>query len=211
MTAYNDQERDRTIALAAVMQAVHLVHNIANEGSAPPSAIVPLLNSLLVTDADATQDVYGGLENLTVGLEQLHVQLVKHKTKHQITQIQCAVNLLRLERKLAKSDPMMSSLSREIEQLPQHIEYFDNIEHPQVIARLADIYKRTLSNLTPFIQVYGEERFLDNTSNANLIRALLLAGVRSAIIWHQKGGRYWQFIYQSKKIAAITDDLQSSL
>ena len=211
MTHYDNKERDRVIALAAVMQVAHLVHNIANEGSADPTATVPLLNSLLMTNAESSEAVYGGLSHLTVGLEQLHIQLVKKKTKHQVTQIQYAVNLLRLERRLAKSVTMMDALTLEIDQLPQHIEYFDGIEHPQVVARLADIYKRTISNLTPFIKVYGEERFLDNTSNANLIRALLLTGIRAAILWHQKGGRYWQFLYQSKKITAITDDLLSTL
>ena len=211
MTHYDNKERDRVIALAAVMQVAHLVHNIANEGSADPTATVPLLNSLLMTNAESSEAVYGGLSHLTVGLEQLHIQLVKNKTKHQVTQIQYAVNLLRLERRLAKSVTMMDALTLEIDQLPQHIEYFDGIEHPQVVACLADIYKRTISNLTPFIKVYGEERFLDNTSNANLIRALLLTGIRAAILWHQKGGRYWQFLYQSKKITAITDDLLSTL
>jgi high frequency lysogenization protein len=211
MTRYDNKERDRVIALAAVMQVAHLIHNIANDGSADPAATVPLLNSLLMTDAESTESVYGGLSHLTVGLEQLHIQLVKNKTKHQVTQIQYAVNLLRLERRLAKSGTMMDALTLEIDQLPQHIEYFDGIEHPQVVARLADIYKRTISNLTPFIKVYGEERFLDNTSNANLIRGLLLTGIRAAILWHQKGGRYWQFLYQSKKITAITDDLLSTL
>ena len=211
MTQFDNNERDRVIALAAVMQVAHLVHNIANEGSADPAVTVPLLNSLLMTNAESTEAVYGGLSHLTIGLEQLHIQLVKNKTKHQITQIQYAVNLLRLERRLAKSNVMRDTLTREIDQLPQHIEYFDGIEHPQVVARLADVYKRTISNLTPFIKVYGEERFLDNTSNANLIRALLLTGIRSAILWHQKGGRYWQFLYQSKKITAITNDLLSSL
>jgi len=211
MTQFDNNERDRVIALAAVIQVAHLVHNIANEGSADPAVTVPLLNSLLMTNAESTEAVYGGLSHLTIGLEQLHIQLVKSKTKHQITQIQYAVNLLRLERRLAKSNVMRDTLTREIDQLPQHIEYFDGIEHPQVVARLADVYKRTISNLTPFIKVYGEERFLDNTSNANLIRALLLTGIRSAILWHQKGGRYWQFLYQSKKITAITNDLLSSL
>ena len=211
MTRYDNKERDRVIALAAVIQVAHLVHNIANDGSADPAATLPLLNSLLMTDAESTESVYGGLAHLKVGLDQLHIQLVKNKTKHQVTQIQYAVNLLRLERRLAKSAAMTDVLTLEIDQLPQHIEYFDGIEHPQVIARLADIYKRTISNLTPFIKVYGEERFLDNTSNANLIRALLLTGIRSAILWHQKGGRYWQFLYQSKKITAITDYLLSTL
>ena len=211
MTQFDNNERDRVIALAAVIQVAHLVHNIANEGSADPAVTVPLLNSLLMTNAESSEAVYGGLSHLTIGLEQLHIQLVKSKTKHQITQIQYAVNLLRLERRLAKSNVMRDTLTREIDQLPQHIEYSDGIEHPQVVARLADVYKRTISNLTPFIKVYGEERFLDNTSNANLIRALLLTGIRSAILWHQKGGRYWQFLYQSKKITAITNDLLSSL
>jgi high frequency lysogenization protein len=211
MIHYKQQERERTIALAAVMQTVHLVHNIANTGSVDSTTVLPLLNSILVTESDSTEAVYGGLGNLTLGFEQLSIQLNERKTKHQITQIQTAVNLLRLERKLAKAGPVMNSLTLEIDQLPQHVDYFDDVAHPQVIARLADIYKRTISNLTPFIQVYGEERYLEISSNANLIRALLLAGIRSAIIWQQKGGRYWQFLYQSKKISAITDDLQSSL
>lgn len=210
MTRYNDQERDRVIALAAVMQAAHLVSNIANEGSAEQAAVLPLLNSLLMNDADSTEAVYGGLTHLKLGLDQLNIQLVERKTKQQVTQIQYAVSMLRLERKLAKSEPMMQILSLEIDQLPQHVDYFEGIEHSQVIARLADTYKRTISNLTPFIHVYGEERYLENTSNANLIRTLLLTGIRSATIWQQKGGRYWQFLYQSKKIGAIVDDLQSS-
>lgn len=209
--SYTQQERDRTIALAAVMQVVHLVHNIATTGSADESSITPLLESLLITDAKTTDAVYGNLSHLKMGLEQLNIQLVKTKTKHQLTQIQYAVNLLRIERRLAKSKPMMDILNHEIDQLPQQIDYFGEINNPQVIARMAEIYKKTISNLTPFIQVYGEEHHLENANNANLIRALLLAGIRAAIIWHQKGGRKWQLLMQPKKIEKITTALQASI
>lgn len=205
------QERDRIIALTAVIQAVHLVHNIAVSGKADSKDVTTLLSSLLVTDADTTEDVYGGLSNLSTGIEQLRIQLVEHKSTHEITQLQYAVNIIRLERQLAKYSPIMDIISREIEQLPQQIEYFGEINSPQVIARLADIYKRTVSNLIPIIEVHGEADYLERSDNANLIRALLLTAIRAAVLWRQKGGRRWHFILQSKKIIEIVEDLKKSL
>ena len=87
---YSQQERDRTIALAALLQSVHLVHNIAVTGQADQLDINTLLNSLIVTDADTTEAVYGTLSNLKTGLEQLHIQLVVQKSKHELTQVQYA-------------------------------------------------------------------------------------------------------------------------
>ena len=84
MIHYKQQERVRTIALAAVMQTVHLVHNIANTGSVDSTTVLPLLNSILVTESDSTEAVYGGLGNLTLGFEQLSIQLNERKTKHQM-------------------------------------------------------------------------------------------------------------------------------
>jgi high frequency lysogenization protein len=208
---YTQQDRDRTIALAALLQAVHLVHNIAVSGRADQAGINTLLNSLVVTDADTTEAVYGDLSQLKTGLDQLHIQLTNRKNKHQITQVQYAVNLMRLERKLAKFTAVMAVISREIDQIPEQIEYFGDIANEQVIARIAGIYQQTVSSLTPFIKVHGEANYLQNTHNANLVRALLLAGIRAAILWHQKGGRYWHFIFQSKKIEQITKELQASV
>ena len=208
---FSTQERDRTIALSAVIQAVHLVHNIAVSGKAHQDDVTTLLSSLLVTDADTTEDVYGGLSNLTTGIEQLRIQLVERKNTGQITQLQYAVNVIRLERQLEKYSPVMDVISRELDQLPQQIEYFGEINNPQVIARLADIYKKTVSNLIPIIEVHGEADYLESSANANLIRALLLAAIRAAVIWRQKGGRRWQFVFQAKKIIEVVEALEKSL
>jgi len=208
---FSTQERDRTIALSAVIQAVHLVHNIAVSGKANQDDVTTLLSSLLVTDADTTEDVYGGLSNLTTGIEQLRIQLVERKNTGQITQLQYAVNVIRLERQLEKYSPVMDVISRELDQLPQQIEYFGEINNPQIIARLADIYKKTVSNLIPIIEVHGEADYLESSANANLIRALLLAAIRAAVIWRQKGGRRWQFVFQAKKIIEVVEALEKSL
>ena len=207
---YTQQERDRTIALAALLQSVHLVHNIAVSGQADQTDINTLLNSLIVSDADTTEDVYGKLSNLKTGLDQLHIQLVVQKSKHELTQIQYAVNLMRLASKLSKYDSLMKVITEEIDQIPQYIEQYGEIQNEQVLTQISTTYKRTVSNLTPFINVHGDESNLQNTHNANLIRALLLAGIRAAILWHQKGGSYWQLLFQSNKIEKITSDLQAS-
>lgn len=211
MSQFTQQERDRTIALAAVMQVVYLVHNIATTGQSDSEEVTTLLNSLLVTDATSTEAVYGDLSKLKTGIKQLHIQLTENKGKGEITQLQYAVNLLRLERRLDKYTSMADLLSREIEQMPEQVEYYEGITHDQVIARFADIYKKTISNVTPFIEVHGEARYLTVPHNASLIRALLLAGIRAAILWYQKGGRRWQFILQSKKITKMTELLQQEL
>jgi high frequency lysogenization protein len=102
---------------------------------------------------------------------------------------------------------MMDLISREIDQIPQQIEYFGDINNPQVIARFADAYHRTISELTPRIQVQGDPSFLQQADNVNRIRALLLCGIRAAILWRQKGGRRWQFVFQSNKILKISSSL----
>ena len=78
---------------------------------------------------------------------------------------------------------------------------------PQVIARFADIYQRTLSELKPRIQVYGDAGFLQQPDNINRVRALLLTGIRAAVLWQQKGGRRWQFLFQSGKLLSATEVL----
>jgi high frequency lysogenization protein len=91
--------------------------------------------------------------------------------------------------------------------LPKHIDYFGSINSPQVIARFADIYHKTLSTLSPTIHVHGNPTFLQQSDNVNRIRALLLAGVRASILWQQKGGKRWHFIFKTNTIVNIATEL----
>ncbi len=45
-------------------------------------------------------------------------------------------------------------------------------------------------------------RHLQQTDNAAKIRALLLAGIRSARLWRQLGGHRWQLIFSRRKLLA---------
>lgn len=202
-----DRERDRVIALAALLQAVSLVQQLAETGQVNQAELETLLNSLVATDAPTTELVYGDLSQLTTGIKQLNKQLSKSKDSKDVALLRYVIGLLHLERKLAKRPAMMDLISREIDQIPQQIEYFDGINNPQVIARFADIYHRTISELSPRIQVQGDPSFLQQADNINLVRALLMAGIRAALLWHQKGGRRWHFVFQSNKILEIAESL----
>lgn len=206
----SERQRDRTIALAAIVQACSQVQQIAETGQSDTVSVLPLLQSLLIEDAPSTEAVYGDVSALKPGIRELNQQLSKKKQQKDVALLRYVISLLHLERQLAKHPEMMDVISRELEQVPQQVDYFGDILSPQVIARFADIYHRTLSQLKPQIQVFGDPGHLQQPDNVNKIRALLLSGIRAAVLWRQKGGRRWQFLFQSGKILATAEALYSA-
>jgi high frequency lysogenization protein len=57
------------------------------------------------------------------------------------------------------------------------------------------------------IQVSGSPQILQRDENAEKVRALLLAGIRSAVLWRQSGGRRWQLIFNRRKVIHHARDL----
>jgi high frequency lysogenization protein len=53
----------------------------------------------------------------------------------------------------------------------------------------------------------GEKHILQNPVNANKIRALLLAAIRSTVLWRQKGGKRWHFLWSRNKILRTAKQL----
>jgi len=190
---------DRVLALAGVFQAAQLVQEMARNGRADGKDMEASLQTLLVDNPDSVLAVYGDdIANLRTGLICLHEQLgLEGKKDVELTRY--VMGMLFLERKLSKSPQMMTTLGEGIEQARRQLQHYP-IDHENVIANLAGIYSDTLSTLSFRIMVSGEPQKLSNSDNANRIRALLLAGIRSAVLWHQTGGRRWQLVFSRSKI-----------
>ncbi|MFC6673156.1 DUF489 family protein [Marinobacterium aestuariivivens] len=60
--------------------------------------------------------------------------------------------------------------------------------HSSIVANIASLYQETISTFSFRINVGGDPRHLQNAENAAKIRALLLAGIRAAMLWRQVGG-----------------------
>ncbi|MEJ2688237.1 MAG: high frequency lysogenization protein HflD [Gammaproteobacteria bacterium] len=197
---------DRCLALAGVFQATELVQQVARQGQADPQAVEATLGSLFYIDADSVAEVYGGIDGVRLGLQTLRVQLANPRSSEGLEVTRYAVTLLQLERRLLRRRELLEALRAGIERISVQVSYFSRT-HDTVIAALADLYRNTISTLTPLIIVHGEPAFLEDTGRARLIRALLLAGVRSAVLWRQSGGGRWNLLFGRAKLLAAAEQL----
>jgi high frequency lysogenization protein len=191
-------QQDKTLALAGIYQAVILVKEVATKGSVADPQLASILETLFRFDANEVMDVYG--DNLTIkkGLTALHEQLSGKQQKMDMDITRYVIQLLHLEKTLRKTPQLMDKLATELENTQGKIDYF-HVSHENIIASLADIYQQNISPLGSKIMVQGEQIYLSQTQNANKVRALLFAGIRSAVLWHQCGGSRWQLLLSRKK------------
>jgi len=173
-------DQDRIIALAGMFQAAYLTNQIAHNGIADASAMDASIYSLFQIDAKSVSAVYGGIENTRLGLQKLEKEMVSINLKGpEIARY--VLTLMLLEQKLSKNPAMLKKIADAIELATARLDHFPML-HSNIIALLADVYASTISTLQPRIMVNGEPAHLQNTDNANKIRALLLAGIRSAML-----------------------------
>jgi len=185
---------DQTLALAGVLQAAWLVQQIARSGKAPDSTVESSLETLFKMDSLDVQDVYGGAIGVNQGLRVLRQQLSGAAgVDMEITQY--VIALLQLEKKLRNNNAMLEHITTELERIRGQMEYF-SLTHENVIASLGGLYQETISTLLPRILVQGEQSILSSQANANKIRALLLAGIRSAVLWRQVGGNKIKLLFK---------------
>ena len=197
---------ERTIALAGIFQAAIVVNDIATKGIADSHDLETCIQSLLITAPEKTIDIYGRVDHLRTGLFAVIEHLDNKGKQKQIDIARYVITLLHLQRKLMKRTDLLEVLDKGIERAKSQAEIFSPL-HENVIANLADIYSNTLSQIPPKIMVAGESNFLNNPSNANKIRALLLAGVRAAVLWSQTGGGRWQVLFKRKQFVQAAREL----
>ncbi|EIJ43622.1 uncharacterized protein involved in purine metabolism [Beggiatoa alba B18LD] len=190
---------DTTLALAGIFQAAELVRQVARKGMVEHIAFDSSIKSILKLEATSTEDVYGGLQGVKLGLQVLVAQLGNQDRTNDRELMRYILGIMFLERKFIKRQDMVNVVQQGVQQA-QHLADSTHTTDPEVIALLANFYSQTISTFQHRIQVSGEQRHLENPANANKIRSLLLAGIRSAVLWRQKGGNRWQLLFSRKKI-----------
>lgn len=196
MTPFQEQ----LVALAAVFEAAALVDRIARTGQAPHAALAVMLGSLLVRENKPALQIYGGDDiNLRDGYRALIGALERDPSSLQREPLRYALAMIGLERQLDKRGDMLQVVGSRLDQIQQQADHF-GVSHENVIASFGALYQDTLSTFRQRIQVQGDMRHLQQTDNAAKIRALLLAGIRSARLWRQLGGHRWQLVFSRRKM-----------
>lgn len=198
MSNYTDQ--DRALALIGVYQVSKLVFDLATTGKVDKLAYQTCLNSLFASNPENTLGVYGGeVANIQTGVRTLLAQMKSQQASEQrnmeITRY--ALSLILLERSVNKADGAMENIAKILETAQKQQAHFGEL-HENVIASIARAYTENVSQYNPRIMVKGQHGHLQNPQNANKIRALLLAGIRSALLWRQVGGSRWGLLLKRK-------------
>ena len=202
----NHSYRDQTLAFAGIWQAVSLVQDVAKRGLADTRDFETCIKTLFITDPQNTEEVYGTVAGVRKGLTVILNQFGEAANYRDMELTKYVIALMHLERRLARHPDMLAKISRELDATKTQVEHF-SYAHENVIAHLADIYSATISILPPKIIVSGEEGRLSNPANAAKVRALLLAGIRSTVLWHQLGGRRMHLLFTRRKLLNQTKQL----
>ncbi len=209
------QPQDRILALAGIFQAARLVQQLSREGRVDAEPFGASLHSVLALDAPTTADVYGGVEGVALGLQLLHDKLGGSATPNDLEMAKYAIAMLQLEAALRRRPEVTQAIRDGLQAIKAQMEFFESADdeavHPRLTEKLAELYMRTLSTLSPRIMVTGEQGFLASPHIAASVRAVLFAGIRSAVLWRQLGGSRWQILVSRRRLAAEAGQLLEQL
>lgn len=214
--------KDQTLTLAAICQAAYLVQQVSRTGQIDENELTVLLNSITITSPENPLAVYGGeLINLKQGLKLLISHLGDSSSTNsnanpegkkvkdpELTRY--IISLINLERKLIKRPKQLAQLSERIDASKRQLEHY-SITSETLISSFASIYSDIISPLGSRIQVTGEPNILKQTVNQHKIRALLLAGIRAAVLWRQVGGQRRSILFSRSKIVKSAEQLLNTI
>jgi len=116
-------------------------------------------------------------------------------TRHCISLIQLGDNLISNNETV---DQLRSGIDK-----AQQLDF--NILDEVMINHLANLYRNSISHLSPRIVISGQQQYLNNELVAAKIRASLLAGLRSVVLWRQCGGTRPGLLLSRSKYMRVAD------
>src|ERR687895_317573 len=137
--------RDKSLALAGIFQAAHLVQEIARRGVMDAATFEVSIKSLFKIDAATTDEVYGNIPgDLELGLHVLrdHLQRGRKQAKD-LEVVRYVLNLIVLEKRLFSDPKTLEKLGIGIERARRQAEHL-SATHSDVITNLADIRSAVL-------------------------------------------------------------------
>lgn len=201
---------DQAVALAAMMQALGQVNELASEGSCDQQVFQHNMAPLFLAPSESAIKSFGELSALKNGLEMMLDINSPGDSNKTRTALNYAISVLHLERQLRKNPEMLSVISNRLQHASYNTQHFETDPHA-IAASIAAIYQDTLSTLSFRIQVQGNPLHLSDKYTADRIRALLLAAVRASRLWRQHGGSRLGLIFGRRRIQQRVQQLLSSI
>lgn len=187
--------QDRVLALAGMAQALQQVRRIAETGQSDPAVVGTAIDSVFRIDAESPLAVYGDASALQPGLRLVRGYLNNDIDDPLLPKLALAV--LQIERRFVADGDAVAQVLRGIAALAPAAERLGGA-HPDILAGLGGLYAETISHLRPRVMVQGNPHYLGQAAVVAEIRSILLAALRSAVLWRQLGGSFWDFLLRRR-------------
>jgi high frequency lysogenization protein len=198
--------KERTLALAGIFQATELVRQAANHGTWSGYAASSSLQSLFKLEADTTAEIYGGVTKVRLGVETM--MGVLQGDNRYTESLRYTVGLLQIEKKFRRAGSIQEQVGNRLKEISQVGPELEQHEREDLQAHdISSLYSDTISHMSPRIVVNGKPQYLKNERTVDWVRTLLLAGLRSAILWSQMGGGRFELMFGRKKIMREAESL----
>lgn len=192
--------RDATIAFAGMLQASELVRQIATSGNCSGQAAEASIASIFSRNPESTEDVYGGIGGVRMGLRVLTELFSARTGQENLQSLNYALGLAKLGVKVQRDRKRPQAIGEELDLVEKAWRDAGERIDDSVNSQLADVYQRHVSTLDFRLSINGRLEYLKQPEKIAFVRALLLAGLRSAFLWRQVGGRQWRLVFQRTKM-----------
>lgn len=207
------------IALAAVAQCAAIVDKLALTGHADSRQLAVSLNPLLVLDPRSFADIYPNVSDISLGFRTIQEMFSNKRPEKDSLVLRYTLGLLHLHNSLSKNRGMQTTIRQRLKGIPPLSADTDmesdgqlaSAENQRSIRLLAELYQDTISTLSYRIQIQGNADYLKDAIVAEKIRAALLSGIRSAMLWHQLGGRKWRLLIYRARIHRTAGQIRKDL
>ena len=203
--------KGETMALGALFQCCGQITRVASTGYFDELAASCVLRAMLVTNPQTLEDIYNPSQ-LSTGFRLMLEALgnsPSDKTREIIDITKIAFKIIALELSIERSSSVFARMGGEIDRIRALADQEDpncTSENSRIVLKqdyvreYAVLYQSLISpNFTKLI-IYGEAAVLSRTENQEKIRAMILAGIRAALLWRQEGGRRRYLFFRRKSI-----------
>lgn len=185
---------DQALALTGLFQAAAMCHQLAAGLKLDDHEFATTIESLFVLAPKKCTDCYPGL-HLGTGLKYFREFLEKKRSRELLHTYRYVLGLIRVKRLLEDEYGLDEMLDNRLAVASEKMRFFNDPENELLLKFLAEVYQDTFGQLEFRIQVAGKTRSLQEEDRVNKIRAILLAGVRSVVLWEQVGGNLFKLFF----------------
>lgn len=212
MSGHLNRHEEKALALAGLIQACYLVSGIARTGLVGEDSMAGTLESIFVVNPDETLDVYRSGKGVRTGLRLVMEILGDLRVNEHGDTIRYLFAVINLQKQLDRQPEVLRHIGAGIERIQEHrsIQAM-SVTSEDVVEKLSSLYEQTAGSIEPRIRVLGQQKHLQNSINTCRIRALLLAGLRSAVLWKQLGGGVSQWVLGRGKLIRSTENVAKLL